>query len=259
MVRGVGASLLFASAAAGFGCKPASTFRGPYTIIGGDPRRVVPASDISQSEWTRARERLERLRAEIPHRPYVERVQIGMRDPRSGKFYQARGAVAVSPDNAARMVLVGPGGTTALDLWVTRDRFRFAIPAIKLEKRGGSDLSQAPGLPIGFLRWWFLSPLDGQLVLARSGEREAAFVLRDGPATVTLQTDGERFSAVRRENGRRERLEWFGRSLAPREGARGHYVESQWGLSVQVVVEEVLPDEPDPAAFFDPDDTGAAL
>ena len=65
------------------------------------------------------------------------------------------------------MILVGPGGTTALDVWVTKDRFRFAVPAIKLEKRGGVDPAEAKGLPIGMLRWWFLSPLAGRL-LARA-------------------------------------------------------------------------------------------
>lgn len=246
-------------ALASAGCMPAPLPRGPYTIINGDPQRKVAVPDVSQAEWTLSRERLARMRSELPRRPYVERVQIGVVDPRSGKLYQARGAVAVSPDRAARLVLLGPGGTTAIDLWVTPERYRVAIPALKLEKRGGTDLSEARGLPIGFLRWWFLSPLDGELVLARSSKQEAAFLLRDGPATVTMRTDGERFVAIRRERGRLEGLEWSGRGLAPRAGARGRYIDGEWGVRVHVVVEEVLPDEPDPAAFFDPDETGTAL
>lgn len=241
------------------GCTPAPPPRGPYTIINGDPRRKVSVPDVTQAEWTLSRERLARLRSELPRRPYVERVQIGIVDPRTGKLYQARGAVAVSPHRAVRVVLLGPGGTTAMDLWVTPERFRVVIPALKLERRGGRDLSEARGLPIGFLRWWFLSPLDGDLVLARSSQREAAFLLRDGPATVTIRTDGERFLAIRRERGRLEGLKWSARGLAPRAGARGRYVEDEWGVRVHVLVEEVMPDEPDPAAFFDPDDEGTAL
>ena len=242
-------------------CLPQAT-RGPYTIIGGDPRREVKVPDIGQSEWTLSRERLLRMRGELPRRPYVERVQIGVVDPRTGKMYQARGAVAVHPDRAARLVLLGPGGTTALDVWVTRDRYRFAIPALKLEKRGGVNLEDARGLPVGFLRWWFLAPLDGELVLARSSKSEVAFILRDGPATVTFRTDGERFIAIRRstEGGvHLEGLEWSSRGLAPVAGSRGRYIEGEHGLRVHILVEEVLDEEPDPAAFLDPDGQGTTL
>jgi len=250
---------VFALLVASSGCVPAPPPRTLYTIVNGDPRRNVTVPDVSQAEWTLSRERLARMRSELPRRPYVERIQIGVVDPRSGKVYRARGAVAVSPDRAARLVLLGPGGTTAIDLWVTPDRFRVAIPALKIEKRGGADVSEARGVPIGFLRWWFLSPLDGELVLARSSKGEAAFLLRDGPATVTMRTDGERFFAIRRESGRLEGLEWSARGLAPRAGARGRYIDGEWGVRVHVVVEEVLPDEPDPAAFFDPDEKGTTL
>ena len=42
-------------------------------------------------------------------------------------------------------------------------------------------------------------------------------------------------------------------------GARGRYVDGEWGLRVNVLVEEVLDSEPDPAAFFDPDEKGTTL
>jgi hypothetical protein len=249
-------------AAVGFllGCGPAPVpVHGPYAIIGGDPTTHPPVPDIGQAEWTLSRERLARMRHELPRRPYVERVQLGIVDPRTGKLYQARGAVAISPDHAARMVLIGPGGTTAMDVWVTRDRYRLQVPALHIDKRGGADLSEAQGLPIGLLRWWFLSPLGGKLVLARSSKQEAVFVLRDRDATVTIRTDGERFVAIRREHAKLDGLEWVGRGLAPRAGARGRYIDGDWGMRVHVVVEEVLPDEPDPAAFFDPDEKATTL
>lgn len=251
--------LVLALALASAACSSGPLHHSPYTVIGGDPERVAQVPEIGQSEWTLSRERLARLRKAIPRRPYVERVHVGVTDPRSGKRYEARGAVAVSPDRSARLVLLGPGGTTALDVWVTRDRYRFEIPSMKIAVRGGADLTAARGLPVGFLRWWFLSPLGGELVLARSSKSEASFLLRDGPATVTLRTDGQHFIATRREAGRIEALTWAGEGLVPRAGGRGQYIDGEWGMRVNVVVEEVLPDEPDPAAFFDPDDKGTAL
>ena len=116
------------------GCRAPPQAMSAYTIVGGDPQRVIDVPNVSQAEWTLSRERLARMRVDQPQRPYVERVRVGVVDPRNGKLYEARGAVAVSPNNAARLLLVGPGGTTALDVWVTRDRFRFAVPAINLEK-----------------------------------------------------------------------------------------------------------------------------
>jgi len=251
--------LLVATLLLGCGCLPIDRGRSPYSVVGGDPRRATKVPDIEQTEWTLSRARLSEMRRDLPRRPYVERVQVGVVDPRSGKLYQARGAVAVAPDRAARMVLVGPGGTTALDVWVTRDRYRFSIPALKMEKRGGVDLSDVRGLPIGFLRWWFLSPLDGQLVLARSSPSEVAFLFRAGPATVTLRTDGERFLAIRRSGDQIEGIEWAGRGLTPAAGAHGRYIDGDHGLRVHVFVEEVLDDEPDPAAFLDPDQEGTTL
>jgi len=78
-------------------------------------------------------------------------------------------------------------------------------------------------------------------------------------ATVTMRTDGERFVAIRREGSRLEGLEWSGHGLGPRPGARGRYIDGEWGMRVHVVIEEVLATEPDPASFFDPDEQGTDL
>lgn len=253
------AALAFAVAPALLGCGKAAPVRGPYEIVAKERPAEVATSvpEVSQEEWTVARDRLTRLRRGRPERPYVERVRLAIDDPRTGRQYQARGAVAVSPGRAARMILVGPGGTTALDVWVTKERFRFAVPAIKLEKRGGADPAEAKGLPIGMLRWWFLSPLAGRLLLARSSTAESAWILREGAGTVTLRTDGRRFLALRREGEALEVIEWLSRGLVPQAGERGHYIDGRYGLRVEVFVEEVLPDEPDPEAFADPDADGA--
>ncbi len=212
---------------------------------------------LSQAEWTQARARLAHLRSVQPARSYVERIRLTLRDPRSGQALQARGAVAVSPGNAVRMILLGPGGTTALDMWVTKSRFRFVLPALKLERRGGIDQAAWKGLPIGMLRWWFLSPLDGRLLLGRSSPLESSWVLRDGGSTVTLRTDGHRFLALRREGESVEAVEWVSRGLVPQAGEHGRYVEGRSGLQVDLFVEEVLPKEPYPEAFEDPDGESA--
>jgi hypothetical protein len=239
------------------GCGPRVIPPTSYATISQRPQRAPsPPPQVSQPEWTLSRERLAHVRAEQPDRPYVERVRLAIVDPRSGKEYMARGAVAVSPDRAARMMLVGPGGTTALDVWVTKERFKFSVPGMQMEKRGGTSPEEARGLPIGLLRWWFLSPLAGRLLVGRSNARESAWLLRDGEATVTVRTDGRRFIAVRREAGTMEGIEWLGRGLVPRAGARGRYVEGTYGLRVEVIVEEVMAEEPDPAAFIDPDAPG---
>ncbi|AKV01772.1 hypothetical protein AKJ09_08435 [Labilithrix luteola] len=239
------------------GCgRPTSLGDGVWGSLGntrGVRSGPVEMAEVSQEEWTVSRERLARLREHQPKRPYVERVRLSIVEPHTRTRYEARGAVAVDPGRAARMIMVGPAGTTALDLWVTKERFRFAVPGIKLEKRGGTDPNEMRGLPVGFLRWWFLSPLGGRLLMGRSTPGESAWVLKDGPAIVTVRTDGQHFFALRREGERLEGIEWLGRLLVPSAGSRGHYIEGRLGLRVDIVVEEVLDTAPDPAAFEDPD------
>src|SRR4029079_240686 len=85
-------------------------------------------------------------------------------------------------------ILLGPGGTTALDLWAKDDQFRFAVPAIDLLRRGDASTprEQMRGLPVDFLKWWLLRPAEGSLLWhERKGPAER-FVLRDGPAIVDL-------------------------------------------------------------------------
>lgn len=240
--------------AATTGCGPRVVARGSYATLRADTRRPTVVPPVTQEEWSLSRRRLGALRAIQPKRPFVERVRVSIVDPRTGKRYDARGAVAVDPGRAVRMMLVGAGGATALDAWVTKDRFRFVIPAAQLERRGGRDPEAARGLPIGFLRWWFLAPLEGRLLTARSNRAESAWLLRDGPATVTLRGDGQQFRALRRDGQSLEGIEWFARGLVPTTGARGRYLEGTYGLSIDVVVEEVLADPPEPDAFVDPDE-----
>ena len=227
------------------------------------------APSILQADWARARGELASMREQVAVRPYVEVIRVALREPRTGKVLEGRGAVAVDPHRAMRMILVGPGGRTALDVWVTRDAWRFSIPALDLTQRGDRR-RPTYDVPIGFFRWWFLEPLDGRLLTVVPGgaRGEPTFVLRDDAATVLLHQVPRRggaerelrhFVALRREGGDVDRLEWVSKTLRPGAGDRARYQQRTTGLEVEVLVEEVSQEPPDPAAFIDPDNPGVQL
>jgi hypothetical protein len=229
----------------------------------------APAPEPSQVVWTTARARLTALRASESSRPYAVVLRVAFREPGSGKVVQARGALAVRPHDAMRMILVGPGGATALDLWVTKERWRFVVPALDYKRSGGAGGEDSRGLPVSFFRWWFLAPLDGRLLSAAGDERHPTFLLRTQESTILVRDlsgadDGAHLVALRREairEGRAlvEALEWVGEDLSPHPGDRGRYVQSPTGLEVEVLVEALADSEPDPTAFDDPDVKGITL
>ena len=248
-------------------------------------KKPEPAAPVSQADWTLARAELAKMRNETPSEPYVELIRVSLREPRTGKVIEGRGAVAVDPRRAMRLVLLGPGGRTALDVWVTRDAWRFSVPALELTRRGDAE-KPTYDVPIGFFRWWFLEPLDGRLLsIAPDRGSGRLFVLRDGPATVTLQDlprdgrDSDRptrtagpasfrhFVAVRREAAEApasremdvDRLEWVARAVRPGPGDRAFYTQRSTGLQIEIQVEALSDQSPDPAAFVDPDARGLAL
>jgi hypothetical protein len=169
-----------------------------------------------------------------------------------------------------RMILLGPGGKTALDVWVTRERWRFSIPALDTTRRG-SMKTKVDDLPIGFFHWWFLEPLEGRLLTIDDSAGGRTYVLREDDATVFLRQVATRpdarnhFVATRRsrqpdrEGTEVDRLEWVARGLRPGPGDRARYKQQVTGLEVDVLVESVSPDPPDAAAFLDPDEPGVAL
>jgi hypothetical protein len=223
------------------------------------PDRVTPL------DWTNARRRLASIRATESTGPYSVLIRCAMREPLGGHVYEARGALAVLPHTAMRMVLLGPAGATALDLWITRDKWRLVAPTARFERRGTSEAEDTRGLPIGFFRWWFLAPLAGRMLSSAPLAGGASFVLRDGGGVVLVREetpDGTRelhLTALRREAGGLEALEWRGHDLSPRAGDRARYVQDASGLEVEVVVDAVIPDEPDAAVFLDPDLQGVSL
>ncbi len=215
----------------------------------------------TQHEWDVARAWLSDLRAGEPAQPFGAVVQVTLREPHSGRTFSARGAVAIDPHRAFRMILVGPGGATALDVWGTRDAWRFEVPAAHVLRHGGRE--DDPSLPIGFFRWWFLAPLSGRLLtsVADASPDRQRFILRDGVATVDL-TDvrgprGHAVTAARLVEGREaavDRVDFQGASFAVAlaSGDRATYDEDPSGVHVEVLVESPT-GAPDPAAFADPD------
>jgi hypothetical protein len=222
------------------------------------------------AEWRAARSRLagiRRLSEGTGQRTL--RIAMKLREPYTGQTFDARGALAIKPPHALRMILLGPGGTTALDLWVSGDRFRFAIPAIDLLRRGDAATPRASmrGLPVDFLRWWLLRPASGKLLWHLSEPDADRFFLRDGSSLVDLRLTARGELVARRTT-------W---TLDPPDAPIGHappsprsigeelvtasgigcvpvrYTQVSTGLEVAIRCEGEADRPPDPRAFLDPD------
>ncbi|MFT3776054.1 MAG: hypothetical protein QM820_62720 [Minicystis sp.] len=220
--------------------------------------KMVGAQTVA--EWRRGLDRLSEIR-KAAGAARTTRIALELREPRTGRSLQARGAVAIAPPRGLRMILLGPGGTTALDLWLDGGRFRFAVPAIDLKKRGdlASPREERRGLPVDFLGWWLLRPASGELLWYgrdRNGDR---FVLRDGGAVVDLVAgDDGRITA--------RRTTWSGSKRIDDEtveaGAIGcapvRYHQGSTGLDVTVRCEGETAGEPPAKALADPDAEGGS-
>lgn len=209
------------------------------------------------AQWKAARARLASIRAQVT--PRTLRVALSLREPFTGRVLEARGALAIAPPASLRMILLGPGGTTALDLWIQGDRYRFAVPAIDLRKRGdaSSPREARRGLPVDFLRWWLLHPAEGSLLWASRIASTDHLLLRDGEAIVDLHvSDAGAVSARRttwtslptRHSLDEETVE------AERIGCgKVRYHQASTGLEVTVRCEGEETAAPSPRAFVDPD------
>jgi hypothetical protein len=225
------------------------------------PPAPLPAPTLAS--WQQGRAALEALRRATSG-ARTERLAITIREPRTGRVFSARGAAAIVPPRALRMILLGPGGTTALDLWIDGDRWRFAVPALDLVKRG--DLRAPPeerrGLPVDFLAWWLLRPASGALLWHARADGTDRFVLRDGAAVVDLRAgDDGRVDARRSlwstgEGG--PRLVDDATIATPRvDCAPGagpvRYHQASTGLDVAVTCEGRTEGDPPEKALADPD------
>ncbi|HRI71576.1 MAG TPA: hypothetical protein PK156_45395, partial [Polyangium sp.] len=162
------------------------------------------------------------------------------------------------------MILLGPGGTTSLDLWVHDDKFRFAVPAIDLLRRGDAHTprSDMRGLPVDFLRWWLLRPTSGTLLWHVFRDTGTRFVLRDGPAIVDLHVAPSGRVTARRTTWEsspdkpRQRRKVDEETLEADKFGCGvvKYQQSSTNLRVTVTCEsEDTERPPNPRAFVDPD------
>lgn len=234
------------------------------------PGKTLGPSPIpTLQSWRHAQQMLAEM-GERTSRPRTMRIALALREPITGRTLESRGALAVSPPESLRMILLGPGGTTSLDLWLHADAFRFAVPAIDLLRRGDAQTSRADkrGLPVDFLRWWLLRPTSGTLLWHVDQDTESRFVLRDGQAIVDLHVARSGHITARRTT-------WESRSDKPNERRRidEETVEAEgWGcgvvkyqqastnLRVTVTCEsEDAERAPNPRAFVDPDAPEAAL
>jgi hypothetical protein len=233
----------------------------PSTACAASPPSPASPPPPSVGEWQLARRRLAVLRG-ASARPRTERIALRLREPVTGRVLEARGAVAIAPPRALRMILLGPGGSTALDLWIDGDRYRFAVPALDLVKRGDAATPREArrGLPVDFLRFWLLRPAEGELLFAAREGSADRLVLRDGDAIVDLVAhDGGRVTARRGswsspragEPARRIDEETVDASLIVCGSVRYH--QASTGLNVQVTCEGTSEGAPSPRAFADPD------
>lgn len=242
--RGVRGCALAVIAIASSACAP----KGP---------RSAPLAPPTLAEWTAARARLASLRAEIV--PRTLRVALALREPVTGRVLEARGALAVAPPASLRMILLGPGGTTALDLWIQGDRYRFAVPAIDLLKRGdaSSPREARRGLPVDFLRWWLLHAADGRLLWASREATTWDLLLRDGDAIVELHAADSGAVTARRTTWTllptRSQLDEETVDAERVGCGKVRYHQASTGLEVTVRCEGEEPTRPSPRAFVDPD------
>jgi hypothetical protein len=212
-----------------------------------EPPPVAPSP--TQAEWERAHEELERLRARSPRVPHTERVAVTVHA--FGHVLEGRGALAILPGEALRMIVVGAAGATAFDLWMGKDAWRVEVPAAGLVRRGTSR-DPAPGLPTGFFRSWFIDPLGGRLLAAAD---RTLFVRDRAGGTWALDVERGttlRVTATRKAGERTQSLEFEGAPAAPRAGDRARWSDPSAKLVVEIVVEEVGLDPPDPDAFVEP-------
>jgi hypothetical protein len=210
--------------------------------------------EATAAEWPALRKALDDERSSVPHAPWAAEVRVTMHA--AGRTFTGRGGIAASPGKALRMILVGGPGSTLLDVWVTRDRWRMEVPPIGKVMRGGLD--EPPDLPVGFLRWWFCRPLEGELfAAARTPEGATRWLLHEGDAVIELREAGGALSAFRRARGRAQTVRQSRGPSLPARGDAVHY-EDEGGVTVDLVVESLAAAPPADEAFVDPDSAAHA-
>jgi hypothetical protein len=222
--------------------------------------RIAPVRATWQppgtAEWEVLKRKLASMRVARSRASWKGVIQVTMRDPRSGRVVDGRGAIAVSADRAVRLILLGAAGLTMFDAWVTSERRRVALPPAYIVRRGGAD--DPSDLPVAFLRWWFFTPLEGAMFAAGSTPSGPLWLLRHHDAVVELRSGrcsggAGLLVATRRARGHEEQVQECRARAAPGAGDSVHYADRSSGLQVDLVVESVADLPPDPEALADPD------
>ncbi len=128
-------------------------------------------------------------RAQRPAGILKQELSIGIRDLVSGRGFEGRGVVMVKPREALRMILLGPGGTTAMDVWIADGKFRVAIPALDRIMRGDASTPRDAmrGLPVDLLWRWLVDPFGGTFVHARTEGQGFLAFLKRGPTSFEIR------------------------------------------------------------------------
>ena len=200
--------------------------------------------DVTQAQWDAGLARLARMRATFPSAPYTRAVTISFFEPRTRRRFEGRGAIGVDPGHAMRMILVGPAGTPAFDVWVTRSAWWMEVPAISFRREGGAE--SPPGLPIGFFRSWFIDPLGGRpLALGWDGE----LVVRDVAGGTLSIAEAPNGASIRRRAGKKTEQFAYDETSA---GGHATYRDDATGLELTIALEPIQADPPSPSAFVKP-------
>ncbi|APR81449.1 Hypothetical protein A7982_06798 [Minicystis rosea] len=268
-VRARASSVALAAALAG--CAPAEMALGPTQSVGAPTKSVGAQTKMvgaqtkmvgaqTTAEWRAGLAKLEALRR-AAGAARTMRISLALREPITGRRLTARGAVALAPPRALRMILLGPGGTTALDLWMSGPRYRFAVPAIDLEKRGDLTAPRAErrGLPVDFLGFWLLRPASGELLWYGHDHDGDRFVLKDDTAIVDLVVQGDgRVSARRTTFAGDKRLDEETVEAGALGCASVRYHQASTGLDVTVQCEGETIGDPPARALAEPGAEGGA-
>ncbi|MFO0677661.1 MAG: hypothetical protein U0169_14090 [Polyangiaceae bacterium] len=217
---------------------------------------ALPRQTTNEPILATAKAAVAARKADAPKSPYTERVAVRMTFPR-GPTFEGRGAVAVDPGRAMRMILVGPGGATAIDAWVGSERWRIAIPPADRLERGTTGAAGTTKLPVDFFRFWFLRRYEGRVSYAD----RAHVILTDGDARTTFDAGiydrAGTYTAVRRVGAASSTITF--EPGPPSDAAADDHASSHatfvdgTGVRVAVTVLGRESDAPDPAAFVDPD------
>lgn len=195
-----------------------------------------------------------------PRTRHKQTVRLELSAPFMPSSIRARGAVAMDPRAGdLRMILLGPGGGTAVDLWMHEDAYRFVVPAMNRTMRGdaATPVAAKKGLPVDFLGWWMLHPLRGELLFVEERDGALSFVLRDRQRSTiayvdaTLAADGA-FEATRTTWAGEQKVDEETLKASGLGCARVEYTQASTELRVVAECEVESADVPD-KAFADPD------